>query len=228
MGLWDGKREIPLGEKRGGQDSRSGRQKQFPHAGAGAVDRPPAGGNDRVVPDDARPTRLAVPLDPTKDHTLGDAAAPVRLLEYGDYECPDCRRAYPMLAELQQQFGPRLLFAFRHFPQFTTHRHASVAAQAAEAAGQQGKFWAMHDLLYLNQDRLETPDLTYYAAKLGLEIYKFESSLTEGVYQRRVQTDYDGGLRSGVRGTPTLFINDVRYEGPIEIVALAAAIDATG
>ena len=177
------------------------------------------------MPDDARPTRLAVPLDLARDHTLGDATAPVRLFEYGDYECPDCRRAYPLLAELQQRFGPQLLFAFRHFPQFTTHRHASVAAQAAEAAGQQGQFWAMHDLLYLNQDRLETPDLTHYAVKLGLEIYKFESSLTEGVYQRRVQMDYDGGVRSGVRGTPTLFINDLRYEGPVDVDALSQMIE---
>jgi protein-disulfide isomerase len=178
------------------------------------------------VPDDPRPTRLALPLEPARDHGLGDWAAPVCLIEYGDYECPDCRQAYPMLDALRTRFGPQLLFVFRHFPMFTVHRHASVAAQAAEAAGQQGKFWPMHDLLYLNQNRLEPPDLTYYAAKLGLEIYKFESSLADGIYRKRIETDYDGGVRSGVRGTPTLFINDVRYEGAVEIDALSAAIGA--
>ena len=173
-----------------------------------------------------RPSRLAVPLDRAKDHVLGPIDAPVSLLEYGDYECPDCGRAYPLLKELTLRLGGRLLFAFRHFPQYTIHHHASIAAQAAEAAGAQGKFWPMHDLLYENQDRLDTMDLTHHAAKLGLELYKFDAALAGETYRRRVEDDYTSGQRSGVRGTPTLFINERRYEGPVEIEALAAAIDA--
>ncbi|MGC4033763.1 MAG: DsbA family protein [Tepidisphaeraceae bacterium] len=166
---------------------------------------------------------LVVPLDPNRDHGLGSWDAPVKLLEYGDYECPDCRRAYPLLDSLRKQFGEKILFVFRHFPLFTVHRHASVAAQAAEAAGAQGKFWPMHDLLYLEQ-RLEPPDLTHYALKIGLEVYKFEGALASAAHLRKVQADYDGGQRSGVRGTPTLFINGSRYTGPVEEAALATAI----
>jgi NhaA family Na+:H+ antiporter len=174
----------------------------------------------------ARPMQLAVPLDLARDHTLGPKDSPVSLLEYGDYECPDCGRAYPLLKELTARLEGRLLFAFRHFPQYTIHHHASMAAQAAEAAGAQGKFWPMHDLLYQNQDRLDPPDLTHHALKLGLEVYKFDSALAIGVYLRRVEDDYAGGERSGVRGTPTLFINEKRYEGPVEIESLATAIEA--
>ncbi|HEX8325756.1 MAG TPA: DsbA family protein [Tepidisphaeraceae bacterium] len=174
------------------------------------------------------PARLAVPLDPNRDHALGPWSAPAQLLEYGDYECPDCLRAHPVLDRVRERFGDRLLFAFRHFPLFTVHRHASVAAQAAEAAAAQGKFWAMHDLLYRNQDRLDPPDLTHYALKAGLEVYRFENALADGTYRQRVQSDFEGAQRSGVRGTPTLFLNGVRYEGPVEVDALAEAIERSG
>lgn len=170
---------------------------------------------------------LAVPLDPNRDHGLGAWDAAVKLVEYGDYECPDCQRAYPLLESLRSRFGNQLLFVFRHFPLFTVHRHASVAAQAAEAAAQQGQFWKMHDLLYLEK-RLEPPDLTHHALKIGLEVYKFEGALAAGTYLKRVQSDYDGGQRSGVRGTPTLFLNGTRYTGPVEEAALAAAIEKAG
>lgn len=166
-----------------------------------------------------------MPVDPQRDHLLGSADARVTLLEYGDYECPDCGRAYPLLRQLIALFGDRLAFGFRHFPQYTTHRHASSAAQAAEAAGAQGKFWPMHDLLYLNQNRLETPDLTHYALRLGLEIYKFESALSAESYLPRVEADYKSGQQSGVKGTPTLFINNSRYRGAIELQAIRAAIE---
>lgn len=173
-----------------------------------------------------RTSSLAVPLDPNRDHVLGPWSAPVQLVEYGDYECPDCLRAYPLLKGLHERFGDRLLFAFRHFPLFSVHRHASVAAQAAEAAGAQGKFWAMHDLLYLNQNRLDPPDLTHYALKAGLEVYRFDTALADGSYLKRVQADFDSGQRSGVRGTPTLFLNGTRYAGPVEADALTQAIEA--
>lgn len=172
-----------------------------------------------------RPTRLVMPIDPGRDHIVGHAGAPVMLLEYGDYECPDCGRAYPKLNVLRERLGDRLAFAFRHFPQFTIHRHASIAAQAAEAAHAQGKFWAMHDLLYRNQDRMDVPDLTHYALRAGLEVYRFEQSLTSGIYTHRVEEDFETGRQSGVRGTPTLFINGERYVGAVEVDALVEAIE---
>lgn len=178
------------------------------------------------MPSDDRPITLSLPLDPNRDHALGLWSAPVQLVEYGDYECPDCLRAFPMIDQLREQFGDRLLFAFRHFPLFTVHRHASVAAQAAEAAGAQGKFWPMHDLLYRHQDHLDPPDLTHHALRLGLDVYRFEHDLTSGSYLRRVEADYKSGEASGVRGTPTLFINGQRFVGKVEVPTLATAIEA--
>ena len=173
-----------------------------------------------------RPNRLAVPLDQNRDHVIGPWTAPVQLVEYGDYECPDCLRMYPVIDALREQFGDRLLFAFRHFPLFTVHRHASVAAQAAEAAGSQGKFWPMHDLLYRHQDHLNPPDLVHHALKLGLDVYRFDHELTSCQYLKRVEADYKGGELSGVRGTPTLFINGERYTGADDLTAIAGAIEA--
>ena len=130
-----------------------------------------------------------------------------------------------MIDRLRERFGDRLLFVFRHFPLFTVHRHASVAAQAAEAAGMQGQFWAMHDLLYRNQDRLDPPDLTHHALKLGLDVYRFEHDLGSGAYLKRVEADYKSGQASGVRGTPALFINGQRFSGEVELAALNRAIE---
>jgi protein-disulfide isomerase len=167
---------------------------------------------------------LAVAIDLARDHVLGSRDAPVTLLEYGDYECPDCGAAYPLLRELQARFPRQLLFVFRHFPLFTIHQHASQAAQAVEEAAVQGKFWPMHDLLYTNQKHLDLSDLTHLALRLGLEIYQFEAALSSGIHRRRVEEDYQGGLRSGVHKTPTLFINGNLYDGPITVEALGAEI----
>jgi protein-disulfide isomerase len=172
-----------------------------------------------------RPRTLAVPIDRSRDHVLGPIDAPITLLEYGDYECPDCGRAYPLLKELQKRFENKLLFVFRHYPQFTIHRHASTAAQAAEAAAAQGKFWKMHDLLYGDQSHLERTDLTHHALRLGLDPYAFDAALGNGVYEKRVEEDFLGGKNSGVRGTPTLFINERRHLGDITLEALSAAIE---
>jgi protein-disulfide isomerase len=130
-----------------------------------------------------------------------------------------------MLKTLNERFAGKLRFAFRHFPIYTLHRHASQAAQAAEAAAVQGKFWAMHDLLYQNQQGLEPPDLTHYALRAGLELYKFESMLSSEAFAGRVEADYASGVASGVTGTPTLFINGRRYRGAVELEPLAAAIE---
>ncbi len=169
--------------------------------------------------------RLAEPIN-EKDHWIGPPSAPVTLVEYGDYECPDCLNSQPIVAALRERFGDRLRFVFRHFPQSSVHPHASAAASAAEAAGEQNKFWEMHETLFKHQKQFGDIDLSHLALRLGLEIYKFESSLGQDLHRRRIRADYDSGLRSGVKGTPTFFINGVRYAGPIDVDSLAAAIEA--
>ena len=171
---------------------------------------------------DQHAPRLAVPVS-ERDHTLGPPDAPVTLVEYGDYECPYCGRAYPIVKELQQRMGERLRFVFRNFPLNTLHEHAGVAAQAAEAAAGQGKFWEMHDILYEHQDDLA--DVQQYALKIGLEIYQFEADLSGEKYAKRVRDDFRGGVRSGVNGTPTFFINGVRYNGEHTYDAMLAALE---
>jgi len=173
---------------------------------------------------DAESPRLAVPVG-EKDHAQGPASAPVTLVEYGDYECPYCGNAYPVVKRLQGEMGPRLRFVFRNFPLNTVHAHAGVAAQAAEAAAAQGKFWEMHDLLYEHQHDLAESDMVRYALKLGLEPYRFESDLSSEVFSKRVSDDFRGGVRSGVNGTPTFFINGVRYNGAYDYDSLKAALE---
>ena len=172
-----------------------------------------------------RPPRLADPIN-EKDHTLGPPTAPVTLVEYGDYECPDCLNTQPIIAELLKRHGNNVLFVFRHFPQSSVHPHASAAASAAEAAAEQNKFWEMHEILFKHQKEFGDIDLSHLALRLGLEIYKFESSLGQDLHHRRIAADYESGLRSGVKGTPTFFINGIRYEGKIGVDELAAAIES--
>jgi protein-disulfide isomerase len=167
---------------------------------------------------------LAIPVGET-DHAQGPADAPVTLVEYGDYECPYCGRAYPVVKQLQEKLGPTLRFVFRNFPLNTIHEHAGVAAQAAEAAGGQGKFWEMHDILYEHQQELAEADLNSYALKIGLEIYQFEADLSGERFAKRVRADFRGGVRSGVNGTPTFFINGLRYNGEHTYEALLEALE---
>ena len=166
--------------------------------------------------------RLAIPVT-EKDHAQGPADAPVTLVEYGDYECPYCGKAYPVVKELQQRMGDRLRFVFRNFPLNTLHEHAGVAAQAAEAAAAQGKFWEMHDMLYEHQDDLA--DVQQYALRIGLEIYRFDADMSGERFATRVRDDFRGGVRSGVNGTPTFFINDVRYNGEHTVEAMLPALE---
>ncbi len=173
---------------------------------------------------DQHAPRLSIPVQ-ERDHAQGPPDAPVTLVEYGDYECPYCGKAYPIVKEIQKRMGERMRFVFRNFPLNTIHRQAGVAAQAAEAAGAQGKFWEMHDLLYENQDKLAEVDLSQYALKLGLEIYHFNSDLSGERFAERVRQDFRGGIRSGVNGTPTFFINELRYNGPLELEPLLAAVE---
>jgi protein-disulfide isomerase len=171
--------------------------------------------------------RLAVPVT-QRDHAQGLPDAPVTLVEYGDYECPYCGRAYPVVKKIQTELGDRMRFVFRNFPLNTIHPHASVAAQAAEAAGAQGKFWEMHDLLYEHQDDLDNADMVQYALKIGLEVYRFEADVASEVFAPRVREDFRSGVRSGVNGTPTFFINEIRYDGGNEFDALLAALRDAG
>jgi formate-nitrite transporter family protein len=159
-----------------------------------------------------------------RDHTLGAADARVTLVEYGDFECPDCGRAYPVLKAVQKALGPNLLFVFRHFPLRASHPHAGAAAEAAEAAGAQGRFWEMHDRLFEHQMALEDDALRRHARKLGLDLEQFEREMRLHTHEGRMREDLASGAASSVRGTPTLFINGIRYDGPRDRSSLVAAL----
>jgi protein-disulfide isomerase len=161
-----------------------------------------------------------------QDHALGLPDAPVTIVEYGDYECPDCLNAVPVIRAVRKRFGDRLRFVFRHFPQYSVHPHASIAAEAAEAAAEQGKFWQMHEALFERQAILGEVDFVHLAGRLGLEIYRFQSAMGSDAHRRRIRSDSENGAKSGVTRTPTLFINDVRYEGKVEVEAIVAAAGA--
>jgi protein-disulfide isomerase len=156
----------------------------------------------------------------------GPADAPVTLLEYGDYQCPYCGAAHPIVKALQRRVGDSLRFAFRHFPLTTIHEYAEGAAEAAEAAGAQGKFWQMHDTLFENQPALDFESLVGYAEELGLDVRRFTMELENGVYATRVREDFISGIRSGVNGTPTFFINGRRHEGSFDFETMLEAIQA--
>ena len=168
---------------------------------------------------------LTMAVSEERDHIQGPANAAVTLVEYGDYECPYCGAAYPIVKEVQARMGDRLRFVFRNFPIATSHPHAEQAAEAAEAAAIQGPFWEMHDLLYENQQRLRDQDLRAYAEKLELDLESFDKGLTEHVHAARVREDFMSGVRSGVNGTPTFYINGVRHDGSYEIETLLAALE---
>jgi protein-disulfide isomerase len=155
---------------------------------------------------------LTVPVG-ADDHLAGALDAPALLVEYGDYECPYCGAAYPIVKKLQRELGDRLTLVFRNFPLTEAHPHAERAAEAAEAAGAQGKFWEMHDLLFERQDALASSDLADYARHLRLDDARVARELAEGTWRPRVRADFRGGVRSGVNGTPTFFINGERFDG---------------
>ncbi len=170
-------------------------------------------------------SQLTVPVNES-DHIRGSDRAPVTLVEYGDYECPHCGQAYPVVEELIRQLGRVLRVVYRHFPLTSIHPRAEPAAEASEAAGAQGKFWEMHAQLFENQDALEDEDLILYADAIGLDTDQFTGELASHVHAPRVREDLLGGVRSGVNGTPTFFINGVRHDGPYDFDSLFAAIEA--
>lgn len=166
---------------------------------------------------------LSVPVT-ADDHAQGPADAPVTLVEYGDYECPHCGRAYPIVKEVQRELGHRLRFVFRNFPLKEVHPHAQHAAEAAEAAGVQGRFWEMHDIIFEHQQALLDRHLREYAGRLALDLARFDEELASHAHASRVRRDFTGGIRSGVNGTPTFYINGVRYDGDWDVASLLAAL----
>ena len=148
-----------------------------------------------------------------RDHVEGAATAPITLVEYGDYQCPYCGMAYPIVKELQRELGTQLRFVFRNFPLSDMHPHAEHAAEAAEAAGAQGAFWPMHDLLFEHQKHLEDRDLLRYGTEAGIDVERLSGELADGSWAKRVREDFRSGVVSGVNGTPTFFVNGERYDG---------------
>ena len=167
--------------------------------------------------------KLKVPVGPA-DHAQGPADAPVTLVEYGDYECPHCGHAHPIVKTLRKRFGSQLRFIFRNFPLREIHPNAEAAAETAEFAATQGKFWEMHDLIYENQQDLSDELLSDLTKRLKLGPRELARALEIGEFAERVKTDFSGGVRSGVNGTPTFFINGQRHDADFELNTLVRAI----
>ncbi len=168
---------------------------------------------------------LKVPVTPN-DHSQGDEHAAITLVEYGDYQCPHCGHAYPIVKQVQQHFGKRLKFVFRNFPLNEVHPQAEAAAETAEFAAVHARFWEMHDGIFENQENLAPELLLELGKTFGLSVPDLAHALKAGTYATRVREDFMGGVRSGVNGTPTFFINTHRHEGPFEFEDLVAAIEA--
>ena len=160
-------------------------------------------------------TALKPPVN-TRDQIQGKNTAPLELVEYGDYQCPHCGRAYPIIKNLQRNLGPDLKFVFRNFPLSEIHPDAFNAAVAAEAAGQQQKFWDMHDIIFENQQDLNLESLFLYAKTIGLDLEQFKNDIQKNTLTTKVEEDFESGVRSGVNGTPSFFINGKKYNGDWE------------
>ena len=167
--------------------------------------------------------RLTLPIG-GRDHIRGPENATYVLLEYGDYQCPYCRAAQGVVEQLLVAAGDEIQYAYRHFPLTQIHPQAALAAEAAEAAGAQGRFWEMHELLFKHQDRLMPHDLLGYAAALRLDTRRVALELERSVHRQRVREDFLSGVRSGVNGTPTFFINGVRHNGGWDLQSLLEAL----
>jgi protein-disulfide isomerase len=166
---------------------------------------------------------LSIPVG-DGDHVQGPADAHVTLVEYGDYQCPGCGAAYPMVKSIVKHLGPKLRFVFRNMPLNEMHPFAEMAAEAAEAAGAQGKFWEMHDGLYEHQAELGPELIDTLAKRLHLDVPRFEQDIASRQFRDRVKRDFMGGVRSGVNGTPTFFIDGARYDGILDERSLEAAL----
>lgn len=147
------------------------------------------------------------------DHKQGSENAAIEIVEYGDYQCPHCKAAFPVIKKIEATFGNQILFVFRNFPLQEAHRFAMVAAQAAEAAARQNKFWEMHDAIYENQDQLSDAFLFYLAEQIGLDVDQFQQDLENETIVQKVEDDFESGVRSGVNGTPSFFVNGQKFDG---------------
>jgi protein-disulfide isomerase len=168
--------------------------------------------------------QLTVPVNIGSDHIRGSINAPITLVEYGDYECPYTAAAYPIVKEIMSQFADKIYFVFRNFPLNDIHPHAQVAAEAAEAAAAQDKFWDMHDYLFEHQKALDYTNLLEYAQKVGLNIERFKKDISRHAYASLIEQSLKGGINSGVEGTPTFFINGVRYENSWDLDTLSETL----
>jgi protein-disulfide isomerase len=153
------------------------------------------------------------PAVSAEDHTRGAKSPQLSIVEYGDFQCPYCGDAEPIVAEIMDQFGEAIALSFRNFPLKDVHEFAVGAALAAEAAAEQGKYWEMHELLFDHQDRLNPEDLRDYAQQLGLDLNAFEKAMASTKLADRISSDFESGARSGVNGTPTFFVNGTRFDG---------------
>lgn len=171
------------------------------------------------------PVDLSRPVD-ANDHVLGSAHAPITMVEYGDFECPTCKQAAPSVKLLLERFDGKVLFAYRHFPLESIHPHALRAAEAAECAAAQGRFWAMHDLLFANQAHLDLTHLTGYAERLGLDRAKFIAEMDDEIYLQRIREHIDSGVSSHLRATPGFFVNGVIVDVSFGLQSLFDAVEA--
>lgn len=169
--------------------------------------------------------QLAAPVDERRDHVKGPSNAPVTLVEYGDFECPDCGAAYPTVNELEQRMGNRLRFVYRYYPLVDSHPHADHTAEVAEGAATQGKFWEMYDALYQNQRHLNDNNLMQYAKSIGLDTQRLEREMENGTYTQRIEEDLESGDQSGLEGTPTFYINGMYYEGAYNVESFQEALE---
>jgi protein-disulfide isomerase len=169
-------------------------------------------------------SRLTPPVS-ERDHAEGPDSAKVTLVEYGDYQCSYCGAAYSVVKRLQREFGENLRFVFRNFPLTQVHPYARIAAELAEGAGLQKRFWPMHDLIYENQDQLAPEILQVWADQVGMDWEKFRAATTQGEIAKRLKEDRASGIHSGVNGTPSFFINGTRYDGPPDYASMRAALD---
>lgn len=163
-----------------------------------------------------------------EDHAQGSSDAPVTLVEYGDFQCPHCGAAHPILKQLQQMHGENLRLVFRHFPLSNSHPMAIPAAMAAEAAGRQDKFWEMHDMIYEHQNQLSPEAFLKFADKIKLDMKAFEKDAEDVALAEKIDASFESGVRSGVNGTPSFFINGTKYNGGYDAASLSEAIAAKG
>jgi len=182
---------------------------------------------DSVVEEYDSP-KLLIALTIERDHIKGPYNAPLTLVEYGDYQCPYCGAAYPEVKKVQKKLGSKLRFVFRNFPITSAHEFAEHAAEIAEAAGAQGKFWEMHDFLFEHQNLLgDDSSIFAYGKELGLDVERLAEEVMNNTYSNRIKEDFNGGIRSGVNGTPTFYINGTRYNGSPTAEALLETLSST-